>query len=61
VLIIIDVVVDGRLGDEDAGIVDQHVDVAEPIERDVEQALGDFRPADVSFDRDEAVGRSEGV
>src|SRR6267143_336158 len=56
---VVDDVVGGRLCDEDARIVDEHVDVPESFERYLEQTLADFGSADVSFDRDEAVGRAE--
>ena len=58
---VVDVVVGGRLGDEDARVVDEHIHVAEPIERGFEQALADFGPADVAVDRYEAFRRSERV
>ncbi len=44
-------VVGERLGDEDAGIVDQRVDLTELLERLLDDALGSLGIADVARDR----------
>jgi hypothetical protein len=47
--VILDRVVDERLGEEDPGIVDQSVDRAEPRKRRFDDAFGRLRLGDVAM------------
>jgi hypothetical protein len=54
--VILDRVVDERLGEEDPGIVDQSGDRAEPRKRGFNDGLGRLRLGDVAIDEGQAVG-----
>src|ERR1700733_12470016 len=47
-------VVGERLGDEHAGVVDQRVDAAEPLQRTLDDPVGGGRLRDVALDREHA-------
>jgi hypothetical protein len=50
-------VIGDRLGNEDAGVVDQHIDLAELGDSLIKDGLGGFRLGDIAGDRQE-IGRT---